>query len=159
MRLELVKDWMTSELITISPDTRLAEIDRLMVEHKIRRLPVVENEILLGIVSYGDVRAAKPSQASPLSVWETNYLVSRVTAGEIMTPKPSTVHKDTIIGQAVLLMLENKFSSLPVTDKDDKLVGIITETDIFRMIVHDWEKSKDSATEPFMHYNDPSHSD
>ncbi len=159
MRLELVKDWMTSDVITISVDARLAEIDQLMVEHKIRRLPVVGNGKLLGIVSYGDIRASKPSQASPLSVWETNYLVSRITADEIMTPNPSTVSKDTIIGQAVLLMLENKFSSLPVVDNDGKLVGIITETDIFRMIVHDWERSKDNATEPFMHYNDPSNSD
>ena len=156
MRLELVKDWMTSEVITISSGARLSEIDRLMIDHKIRRLPIVEDDKLLGIVSYGDVRAAKPSQASPLSVWETNYLVSRITAGEIMTPNPLTVSEDTIIGQAVLLMLENKFSSLPVVDNDSKLVGIITETDVFRMIVHDWKKSQDSATEPFMHYNDPS---
>jgi acetoin utilization protein AcuB len=159
MRVELVKDWMTNEVITISPESRLSEIDRLMAEHAIRRLPVVENGRLIGIVSYGDVRAARPSQASPLSAWETNYLVSRITAGEIMTPNPLTISKDTIIGQAVQKMLENKFSSLPVVSSDGTLEGIITETDIFRMIVHEWTRNQDSATEPFIHYSDPSNQD
>ncbi|MCA9927997.1 MAG: CBS domain-containing protein [Anaerolineales bacterium] len=152
MRLELVKDWMTRDVISIAPDTTLAEADRLLVEHTIRRLPVVENGRLIGIVTYGDIRSAKPSQASSLSVWEMNQFISRLQAAEIMTPQPITVSQESTIGEAAHIMLQNMISGLPVVDANGTLVGIITESDIFRMVVHDWVRVQGKAPEPFAHY-------
>lgn len=152
MKLELVKDWMMRDVITVSPETTLPEADKLLVENTIRRLPVVENGRLVGIVTYGDIRSAKPSHASSLSVWEMNYLITRLKVAEIMTPAPITISQNATIGEAAHLMLQNMVSGLPVVDKDEKLVGIITESDIFRMVVHDWVRSREKAYEPFAHY-------
>lgn len=152
MRLELVKDWMTRDVISITPNTPLAEADRLLVEHTIRRLPVVENGRLVGIVTYGDIRSARPSQASSLSVWEMNHFISRLQAAEIMTPQPITVSQESTIGEAAHIMLQNMISGLPVVDANGTLVGIITESDIFRMVVHDWVHAQGKASEPFAHY-------
>lgn len=153
MKLELVKDWMSRDVITVTPQTTLPEADALLVEHTIRRLPVVENGRLVGIVTYGDIRSAKPSQASSLSIWEMNYLIARLTVAEIMTPEPITVSQHATIGQAAHLMLQNMVSGLPVVEDTDVLVGIITESDIFRMVVHDWVRRQDDLYEPFARYN------
>ena len=152
MRLELVKDWMTRDIITIKPDTPLVEAERMMVEHTIRRLPVVDNGRLVGIVSYGDIRSAKPSQASTQSSWVTSQLLTRLKAAEMMTPTPITVTENATIGEAANLMLQNMISGLPVMNPDNQLVGIITESDIFRMVVRDWVRMKDHNSEPFAHY-------
>ncbi|RMG98829.1 MAG: CBS domain-containing protein [Chloroflexi bacterium] len=139
MKQELVKDWMTKNVITVRPDTTLPEAHRLMKDHNIRRLPVVNEEgKLIGIVTLGDVREAEPSQATTLSIWELNYLLSNLRIKEIMTPNPITISQENTIADAARLMLENKISALPVMD-NGKLVGIITESDIFRMVVkHQW---------------------
>ena len=152
MRLELVKDWMTRDIITIKPDTPLVEAERMMVEHTIRRLPVVDNGRLVGIVTYGDIRSAKPSQASTQSSWVTSQLLSRLKAAEMMTPTPITVTENATIGEAANLMLQNMISGLPVMNPDNQMVGIITESDIFRMVVRDWVRMKDHNSEPFAHY-------
>lgn len=139
MKQELVMDWMTSDPITITPDTTLPKAHRLMMEHKIRRLPVVRNNEVVGIVTLGDVRGAEPSGATSLSIWEINYLISRLKIEEIMTPRPITVAKGATLGETAQIMLEHKVSGLPVLDEDGQLVGIITESDIFRKVVRDWQ--------------------
>ena len=140
MKTELVKDWMTGEVITISPDTTLPEAHKMMTDYAIRRLPVLDkNGRLVGIVTRGDVRGAQPSTATTLSIWEMNYLLSRLKVEEMMTRQPVTIAKDATIGTAARLMLENHISGLPVLDKHGRLAGILTESDIFRMIViHEW---------------------
>ncbi|RMD51447.1 MAG: CBS domain-containing protein, partial [Candidatus Thermofonsia bacterium] len=71
MKLELVRDWMSRDVITVTPDTTLPEADQLLIQNTIRRLPVVdENGRLIGIVTYGDIREARPSQAVSLNMWE-----------------------------------------------------------------------------------------
>lgn len=142
MKNELVRNWMTTELVTISPDNTLPEAHRLMTTHQVRRLPVVDKGgDLIGIVTQGDVRGAEPSQATSLSVWELNYLLATLKVSSIMTPNPLTVSADATVAQAARIMLENKVSGLPVLERDGRLVGIITESDIFRMIVrHEWEE-------------------
>ena len=96
---------------------------------------------LIGIVTLGDVRGAQPSPATSLSIWEMNYLLSSLDVEKIMTPDPITVHPDQTVGEAARIMLENRISGLPVTDEEGCLVGIITESDIFSMVVlHEWSE-------------------
>lgn len=138
MKRELIDDWMTKDPITIQPDTTLPEAHRLMKKHGIRRLPVLKDGRLVGIVTLGDVRGAEPSGATALSIWEINYLISRLKVEEIMTPNPIVVHQEAKVGEAAHLMLRYKISGLPVVNEEGELVGIVTESDIFRMVVHDW---------------------
>lgn len=138
MKKDLVKDWMTRDVITITPNTLLPEAHRLMTEKGIRRLPVVEHGRLVGIVTRGDIRGAEPSGATSLSIWEVNYLLAKLQIGEIMKRNPITIPQEATIGEAARLMLENKISGLPVVDWDGRVVGIITESDIFRLVVQEW---------------------
>ena len=140
MKQELVRDWMTREVITISPETSLAEAHKLMGEKRVRRLPVVEHGRIVGIVTLGDVRGAEPSRASSLSIWEMNDLLAKLKVVEIMSRTPATIQQNASIGEAARMMLENKFSGLPVVDEADHLIGIITESDIFRLVAIEWSK-------------------
>ncbi|GIK56312.1 MAG: CBS domain-containing protein [Chloroflexi bacterium] len=155
MRLELVKDWMTREVITAVPHMGVLDAGNLMRDKSIRRLPVVDADgRLLGILTHGDVREAKPSTTSSLSAWELNYLLARLTVADIMTRPVLTTTPETTIGEAAQIMYQHKISGLPVLDNNDKLVGILTESDIFRMVVHDWQKSQDTPTPPYAHYEE-----
>lgn len=140
MKQELVSDWMTREVITIAPETTLKEAHDIMNSRSIRRLPVVSHDKVIGIVTLGDVRGAEPSKASSLSVWEVNHLLARLKVSEIMTHNPATINQNESIGEAARYMLEKKFSGLPVVDDAGRLVGIITESDIFRLVVSEWHK-------------------
>jgi CBS domain-containing protein len=129
-----VRDWMTPNPITVDPQTPINEAYSIMKKNRIRRLPVVDREKLVGIVTIGDIREASPSDATSLSIWEQNYLLSKLTVGNIMTKNPITVTPDTTIRDAAALMLEHKIGGLPVVE-GGKVVGIITESDIFRLLV------------------------
>ncbi len=141
MQQELVRDWMTREVITISPETSLAQAHKLMLEKRIRRLPVVDHDRIIGIVTLGDVRGAEPSRASSLSIWEMNDLLAKLRVVEIMSGEPITIKQNASIGEAARIMLDKKFSGLPVVDEADHLVGIITESDIFRLVASEWSKA------------------
>ena len=130
-----VRDWMTKNVITTGRNTSISSAHQVMRENNIRRLPVVENGKLVGLISIGDVREAKPSDATTLSIWELNYLWAQLVVDKVMTLNVYTVTPDTSVVDAAELMLEHKISGLPVLDADDKLVGILTESDIFRMLV------------------------
>jgi acetoin utilization protein AcuB len=140
MKQELVNDWMTREVITIAPDTSLKEAHDIMNSRTIRRLPVVTHGKVVGMVTLGDIRGAEPSKATSLSVWEVNHLIAKLKVSEMMTHNPTTIHQTASIGDAAKIMLEKKFSSLPVVDEAEHLVGIITESDIFRLVVNEWHK-------------------
>lgn len=152
MKLELVRDWMTRDVITISPDTSIMEAGQLMVDRTIRRLPVVENEALIGIVTYNDVRGARAAVTGSLDIWELSYRLSKLTIREIMTPNPVTISPDDTIGQAAQLMLNYMIGGLPVMDHNGRLIGIITESDIFRVVVRHWMHSDSDTGEPYAHY-------
>lgn len=145
MKQDRVKSWMTADPVTITSSTTLPEAHRLMMEHRIRRLPVMDKGRLVGIVTLGDVRGAEPSGATSLSIWEINYLISRLRVEEIMTPRPFTISEDSTLGEAAEMMLKYKISGLPVVDEHGALVGIITESDIFRMVVDEWQKQSEAA--------------
>ncbi|MDX1601137.1 MAG: CBS domain-containing protein [Anaerolineales bacterium] len=139
-----VREWMTPDPITIDIDTSLVEAHKLMTEQSIRRLPVLEKGDLVGIITLGDVRGAEPSEATSLSVWELNYLLSRLTVGRAMSKPVITVQPDTPVPQAAEIMLDSRIAGLPVVEDDD-LVGIITESDIFRMIVTEWREQPEKV--------------
>lgn len=136
MNTGLVKDHMTSPVVSISSDTGLSEAHKIMADSKVRRLPVVDNNKLVGIISLNDVLEAKPSDASSLSIWELNYLVANLKIKDIMCSNVFSLSPDATIGDAARMMLDKKFSGIPVTE-NDQLVGIITESDIFRMLATD----------------------
>jgi acetoin utilization protein AcuB len=140
MKLDLVKNWMTHDVITITPETTLPEAHKLMTDYQIRRLPVVKDGHLVGIVTRGDIRGAEASDATSLSVWELNYLLSKLKVKEIMTHHPIVISQEATIDKAAQVMLDNKISGLPVVDYHGKLVGIITESDIFRIVVQAWRE-------------------
>ncbi|GIL14994.1 MAG: hypothetical protein BroJett039_01670 [Chloroflexota bacterium] len=138
MKRQLVRDWMTPHPITIDPKTILPDAHRLMQDSRIRRVPVVADGHVVGIVTLGDIREAGPSQASTLSIYEVHYLLSKLTVESIMTRNPVTIAPDATIRDAARAMLEHKIGGLPVVEAaGGKLVGIITESDIFRLLAQD----------------------
>ena len=121
---------MTSEVITVTPNDNIADTIALMREKKVNRLPVIENDLVVGIVTDGDLREISPSPASTLSIFELNYLVAKTSIREVAIKNVITCRTDSNIEDAAILMRGHHISGLPVVD-DGKLMGIITQTDIF----------------------------
>jgi acetoin utilization protein AcuB len=132
----LVKDCMSTPAITLAPETPFQDALKLMRERKIRRIPVVDAQNrLVGIVSERDLLHAAPSPATSLSVWELNYLLWRLQLGDVMTKKVTTVAPNMPLVEAACLMLDKKIGGMPVVDEQAHVVGVITESDIFRAFV------------------------
>jgi len=131
-----VRNHMASPVVTIAPDMPFQDALKLMKEKKFERLPVVDKSgKLIGLVTEEDLLYASPSQATSLSVWELNYLLSKITVGELMTKDVTTTTPDSPIEDAAQLMVEKHVSGLPVVDADHKPVGIITDGDVFEVFV------------------------
>jgi CBS domain-containing protein len=133
MKDEKAIHWMSTNLVTIDPRTTLPEAYKLMKQFDIRRLPVIDFGKLVGIITLGDIREARPSQVTSLSIYELNYLLSQLKIDRIMSADPITISNEATIGQAAKLMYENKIGCLPVME-GERLIGLITESDIFRVI-------------------------
>jgi CBS domain-containing protein len=138
-----VSEWMTESVISVEPNTAIQEARRTMKDYGIRHLPVTRNGTLVGVLSIGDIREAAPSDVTSLSVWEMNYLWEKITVEQVMTHHVFTAKAPMTMIEAAEMMLIHKISGLPVVDDAGKLVGIVTETDIFRMLV---EVAKHSTT-------------
>jgi acetoin utilization protein AcuB len=127
----LVGERMTKRPIITHPDTPIDDALKLMRESKVRRLPVLDKKgKLMGIVAEKDLLYVSPSPATSLSIYELHYLISKIKVQEVMTKDVITVTEYTPLEEAARVMADNKIGSLPVM-RDDKLVGIITETDLF----------------------------
>jgi acetoin utilization protein AcuB len=137
-----VADWMSQRVVSVAATTPIQEARQLMKEYGIRHLPVVNADKLVGVLSLGDIREAAPSDATTLSIWELNYLWEKITVAQVMTHHVITAHPSHSIAEAAQLMLVHKISSLPIVDADQRLVGILTESDIFHMIV---ERAREQA--------------
>jgi len=132
----LVGKWMTRNPVTILENTNFDDALHLMRERKVRRLPVLnESGQMVGIVSDKDLLHAAPSPATSLSVYELHYLLAKLTVKKVMTSPVITVGPNTPLEEAARIMADNKIGGLPVLD-DGALVGIITETDIFKVLLH-----------------------
>jgi acetoin utilization protein AcuB len=130
-----VSERMTRPVITAHPDLAIQDALALMRQEHIRRLPVVDSKgQLIGMVSDRDLLHASPSDATSLSVWELNYLLSKITIDQIMTKEVISVSGDTPVEEAARIMADNKIGGLPVL-QDGELVGIITETDLFKIFL------------------------
>ncbi|GAB4308226.1 MAG: hypothetical protein Kow00117_01500 [Phototrophicales bacterium] len=132
----LIKEYMTTDVISATPDMPITTAHQIMKKNRIRRLPVLDEQgNLVGMVTIGDIREASPSGATTLSIWELNYLWSQLTVKDVMSHKVLTVRQDEPMINAAQIMLDNKVSGLPVLDESGKVVGIVTESDVFRMVV------------------------
>ncbi len=133
----LIKEWMTREPITITEDTSMIKAIHIMKQHHFRRLLVVDHEgRLQGLITDRDLKEASPSKATTLDVHELYYLLAELHVSEIMTRTPVSVSQDDSVEHAAQVMLEHTFSGLPVVDANGELVGIITQSDIFRAFMH-----------------------
>ena len=130
----LIGERMSHPIISIAPDMPVHDALDMFKRERIRRAPVVKEGKLVGIVSDKDLLNASPSPASSLSIWEMNYLLSKITVSEVMTKKVRTVAEDTPIEEAARIMADNKIGGLPVL-RDGHVVGIITETDLFKIFL------------------------
>ena len=131
-----VGDRMSSPAVTVTADTPFQDALKLMHDHRFRRLPVVKKRgKLIGIVSERDLLYASPSPATSLSVWEITSLLSKIQVRKIMTKEVIATTPDTPIEDAAHLMADNKIGGLPVVDERNRVVGVITETDIFKTFV------------------------
>jgi acetoin utilization protein AcuB len=131
----LIANWMTKDPVTVNPDVSMMRAGKIMREKEIRRLPVVdENNVVIGIVTDRDVKQASPSKATTLDIHEMYYLLSEIKVKDIMTLNPATLTDEDTIERAALLMLKMKVSGFPIVDADQKLVGLITEYDVFKVL-------------------------
>lgn len=131
----LVRSRMSTPVITVPADMPAMDALALMRERQIRRTPVMDKKgKMVGIVSDKDLLNASPSDATSLSIWEINYLISKVKVREVMSQPVLTVSEGTPIEEAAALMVTNKIGGLPVL-RGDELVGLITETDLFKIFL------------------------
>ena len=126
-----VKDFMTRKVVYISPDTTIAHAADIMRDQKLHRLPVIENDKLVGLVTEGTIAEASPSKATSLSIYEMNYLLNKTKVKDVMIHDVVTISQYASLEDATYLMLKNKIGILPVVD-NEQVYGIITDRDIFK---------------------------
>jgi acetoin utilization protein AcuB len=129
-----VGERMSRPVIAVTPDMPINDVLAMFRKEHIRRAPVVKDGKLLGIVSERDLLNASPSSVTTLSVWELNYLISKVTVKNVMAKKVVTVDQDTPIEEAARIMADKKIGGVPVMSGSN-VVGIITETDLFKIFL------------------------
>lgn len=130
-----VKDWMSTELVTVNEDTSVMEASQLCREKGVRRLPVLNKKgRLVGMVSDRDIKEASPSKATTLDVHELYYLLSKLKIKDIMSKTPITIGPDETIEKAAVVMLKRRISGLPVLDSQGNLIGLLTQGDVFRVL-------------------------
>jgi len=125
----LVGERMTSPVLFIGPELPVQDALAQMRKDRVSRYPVIKSGKLVGIVSEDDILNASPSDATSLSVWEINYLLSKITVERVMTKEVITVTEDTPLEEAARIMADNRIGGIPV-------VRIITQTDIFRIFLN-----------------------
>jgi acetoin utilization protein AcuB len=131
----LVENWMNPNVITVDADDSMLDATKLLKEHNIRHLPVLEKGKLVGVITDRDLKRAAPSDATALEAHELLYLVANIKVREIMTRNPITVPYNFTIEEAAELLLQAKISGMPVVDKDGDVIGTITQTDLFKVLI------------------------
>jgi acetoin utilization protein AcuB len=131
----LVKNWMSKDVITVDENDSMHEATRRLKEHDIRMLPVMKKGKLVGIITDRDLKRASASDATTLEIHELLYLLTRVKVKDIMTKDVITVPPDFTVEETAQVLQKNRISGTPVVDADGKLVGTITQTDLFRVLI------------------------
>ena len=129
-----VKNRMTANPYTITFNAPITEVIELMQEKNLKRVPVVDGEKIVGMLTHGDLQKVSPTKATTLSIYELNYLLSKTRVSDAMTKDVIAISPDALLEEAAVSMRDHKISSLAVV-KDRKLVGIITESDIFEAFI------------------------
>lgn len=125
-----VKNRMTKNPYTIEVTASISDAMALLREKGLKRLPVMDKEKIAGILTQSDIHKVSPTKATSLSIFEINYLLSKLTVKDAMTKNPVTIEADSLLEEAAVIMREKRIGTLPVVE-NGKLVGIITESDIF----------------------------
>ncbi len=132
----LIKDWMSTPVITVGPDESMMKASKLMKDKTIRRLPVVDDKgKLIGIVTDRDIKEASPSKATTLDIHELYYLLSEIKVKDIMTKNPVRLKSEDSVEKAAVLLSDRTLGGLPIVDDDDGVVGIITEKDMYDVLI------------------------
>jgi acetoin utilization protein AcuB len=131
----LVKNWMSKEVITVDADDTMQNAIYILQEQNIKMLPVMDDANLVGIITDRDLKKASPSDATTLDMHELLFLISKIKVRDLMKEPVFTAKPDDTVEEAAALLLEKKISGLPVIDENDRLVGIITRSDIFRVLL------------------------
>ena len=131
----LVENWMNPNVITVDADDSMLDATKLLKEHNIRHLPVLEKGKLVGVITDRDLKRASPSDATALEAHELLYLIANIKVREIMTKNPITVPYNFTIEEAAELLLQARISGMPVVDKDGDVIGTITQTDLFKVLI------------------------
>ena len=131
----LVSNWMSKNVITVDVDDSMHDAMKRMKEKDIRMLPVLKKGKLVGVVTDRDLKRASASDATSLDVHELLYLVSKIKVRDIMTKNPITVPQNFTVEETAEVLLKHKISGVPVVDQNGQLVGIITQTDLFRVLI------------------------
>lgn len=131
----LVKNWMSKNIITIGANDSMQDAVRLLKEHGIKMMPVMKNEKLVGIITDRDLKRASASDATTLDVHELLFLVSKIKVRDIMTKDPIMIPDDFTVEETAEILLKNKISGAPVIDSEGHVVGTITQTDLFRVLI------------------------
>jgi acetoin utilization protein AcuB len=126
---------MSKNVITVDVDDSMHDAMKRMKEKEIRMLPVLKKGKLVGVVTDRDIKRASASDATTLDVHELLYLVSKIKVGNIMTKDPVTVPQNFTVEETAEVLLKHKISGVPVVDQNGQLVGIITQTDLFRVLI------------------------
>lgn len=128
-----VEDVMTREVVTLGPEDTLRTAVNVVQRNRIRHIPIVEGERLVGIVTDRDIKRATPSLHGGASQDDFNRTLDELTLSHVMTRDPLSVHPGTTVKDAAALLIDRKYGALPVVD-GDALVGIVSDIDLLRVL-------------------------
>jgi acetoin utilization protein AcuB len=131
----LVSNWMSKNVITVDEDDSMQAAMKLMKGNGIRMLPVLKKDKLVGVVTDRDLKRASASDATTLDIHELLYLISKIKVQSVMTKNPVTVPRNYTVEETAEVLLKHKISGAPVVDQNGKVVGVITQTDLFRVLI------------------------
>jgi acetoin utilization protein AcuB len=129
-----VRDYMKSPVFAVTPDTLIDNALETMREKHVRRLPVVENGRLVGLVTRNIIAEAIPPSPAPLTLWGIHYELSRMKVRDVMITDVVAVHPDDTIKEVVALSEKHEIGTFPVVDENGNLVGILTNTDLLHIM-------------------------